>query len=255
MRKRGFTLIELLVVVAIIAIIAAMLLPVLIQAKEGARLRVCGSNLKQLGAAIQAYADDYGGYGLPCPSERYVNPWILCPEPLVPKYIPGSILPYQQGSNAKNLPYPNITPSQKPNWIWVCPGDIDRGGGSNPEDEYRYRPAWWYFGSSFRYPGPTAYMEGTSVMDKNVRARRITAWKNPSRDVLLCDHWPDYHNGIRAERNPGSRGILQATWLPVRTVQVLFLDQHVRLVTDEDRKTYQDYTIKDDNPSYKPEPK
>jgi prepilin-type N-terminal cleavage/methylation domain-containing protein len=247
MNKRGFTLIELLVVIAIIAIVAAMLLPVFLQAKEGARLRVCASNLKQLGIAIQAYADDNGGYGLPCPADPYCNPWILCPEPLVPKYIPGSIKPYRQGSNSP-LPYPNVNPNQKPSWIWTCPGDIDRGVADSSDNDFRNRPAWWYYGSSFRYPGPTAYMEGTGLMDKNVRARRISQWRHPARDILLADHWDDYHNGCRAQRNAGDRGILQATWLPAKSVDVLFLDQHLRLMTGEDRARYQYYVITTDNP-------
>jgi prepilin-type processing-associated H-X9-DG protein len=55
-------LIELLVVVAIIAILAAMLFFVLLQARERARMSVCISNLKQLGLAILMYADSYDGY-------------------------------------------------------------------------------------------------------------------------------------------------------------------------------------------------
>ena len=59
MTKSRFTLIELLVVVAIIAILAALLLPALTRAREEGRKAVCLSNIRQLTQATAAYANDF----------------------------------------------------------------------------------------------------------------------------------------------------------------------------------------------------
>lgn len=63
---RGFTLVEVLVVIAVIALMAALLIPALSQAKEQARLALCRSNMRQVGLGFLMYADDNRDY-LPWP--------------------------------------------------------------------------------------------------------------------------------------------------------------------------------------------
>ena len=69
MGKRKFTLIELLVVIAIIAILAAMLLPALQQARARAQSSKCTGNLKSLGLTATLYMDDSKGFW-PCSRDQ-----------------------------------------------------------------------------------------------------------------------------------------------------------------------------------------
>jgi len=72
---RVFTLVELLVVVAVIAILSSLLLPALSRAKKAATDLACINNLKQCGALLFSYADDFNRYFPPA------NGWDFTQDP------------------------------------------------------------------------------------------------------------------------------------------------------------------------------
>jgi type IV pilus assembly protein PilA len=59
--KKGFTLIELMIVIAIIAILAAILVPNFLKARAQGQLAACESNLKNIATALEMYATDFSG--------------------------------------------------------------------------------------------------------------------------------------------------------------------------------------------------
>jgi prepilin-type N-terminal cleavage/methylation domain-containing protein/prepilin-type processing-associated H-X9-DG protein len=114
--RSGFTLLELLVSVSIIALLAAILLPAISQARAATRRTVCLSNLKQWAFAVQMYADchkgrlPYRGQGIqPTTRLSMMDDWINA----IPQF-------------AESPPYVElIAANQKPkagdSTIWICP--------------------------------------------------------------------------------------------------------------------------------------
>lgn len=79
-RKASFTLIELLIVIAIIAVLAAMLLPALSKARVTAVRSSCAGVLKQMFLGLNMYASDYRWYPIGYPaeySESYNSHWFV----------------------------------------------------------------------------------------------------------------------------------------------------------------------------------
>ena len=77
-QKNAFTLIELLVVIAIIALLMAILMPVLSRAKEQTRNVVCRANLRQYGIAGTMYLDDNEGAFPPTHTYLFTTAWSTC---------------------------------------------------------------------------------------------------------------------------------------------------------------------------------
>lgn len=71
-RRQGFTLIELLTVIAIIAILAAILIPVLGKVRHGANSTKSTSNLRQIGSAVMLYTNQNAGF-FPLLNRKAVN--------------------------------------------------------------------------------------------------------------------------------------------------------------------------------------
>lgn len=82
-QNRGFTLIELLVVISIVALLLALLLPTLGQARSAARAAICGGHQRQLGIALQQYVTNNGGWypvGIDHHAVNELREWLWPPQ-------------------------------------------------------------------------------------------------------------------------------------------------------------------------------
>jgi prepilin-type N-terminal cleavage/methylation domain-containing protein len=110
--RRGFTLLELLAVIATIAILAALLLPVLSKAKVKAQQTRCLSNLHQLGYAWAMYHTDNNGRLVESYPQNNTNAWVL-----------GDMTKANEATDLNLIRQGKLFPYNRSPEIYHCPGD------------------------------------------------------------------------------------------------------------------------------------
>lgn len=119
-RRAGFTLIELLLVIAILAVLAALLLPGLSRGRASAQRAQCVGNLRQLGLATHMYWDDNNGacfrweLGPTNGGRLYWFGWLQDGAEGQRQYdaTPGALFPYLRGHNVGVCPALNYFTAQ-----------------------------------------------------------------------------------------------------------------------------------------------
>lgn len=229
-RAASFTLVELLVVVAIIAALAAMLLPTLHKAKERGRQAVCIGHLRQLATAEIMYRDDHDGWFCTLTPTGTNTPFDF--QVKLQSYV---------GSKPPSLTVIPDQPSRVgKSSVWFCPSS--RGWGFYLDN---YPPwgvySWYTYVSNFwsdytlnnhlagaYYDGSTLFTEPkkSSVSGQTGRPYGIPAQHVPAAPAEKRMLWIESHNyrvdiyypSIAAARH-GDR------------INISFVDGHVETVT------------------------
>ncbi len=175
----GFTLIELLLVIAIIAILAALLMPALAAAQARGKRTVCLNNLKQSALAVQMYTADHDGklaqnYPL---SPAGSNCWVL-----------GDMTVSKDATNKTLIRQGKLFPYASQVTLYRCPADPSRTGG---EPRVRSYAMNGWIGSRYMETYPRTRGFRTFVRDSELSAAGpATIWViNDEHETSINDAW------------------------------------------------------------------
>jgi prepilin-type N-terminal cleavage/methylation domain-containing protein/prepilin-type processing-associated H-X9-DG protein len=204
-RRPGFTLVELLVVVGIIALLVAILIPVLSKARDSAATIKCLSNLRQMGQGIQFYSTEYKGWCTPT-YKRDVDPplmgyWIAV-GPTGPYDVP-----WQQSAASYFVKKYDI--QKRGVQVWNCPS------GPNPEGVFP-SPAGLHGNYGINQDVGGAPLEFFSIVRQNWRIKQLSGVNRPGDKYLLFEAGT-YFISQASAKNPSSLRNYLVGYNPLRT--------------------------------------
>jgi prepilin-type N-terminal cleavage/methylation domain-containing protein len=180
---KGFTLVEMLVVIAAIAILAALLLPVISAAKRKAQRTVCVNNLRQINLGIRMYCDDSHD------SSPGTNGTALTATNILPLYTSyKALMKNYVGLNGASSSQDKLfhCPADRfyPNWIVAAVPPPYYFVQKSLYDD----PAWDYSSYAFNGGDNTSRKFGRiSSTYPGLGNVKLTAVKHPSRTVLVAE--------------------------------------------------------------------
>lgn len=222
MQKAKFTLIELLVVVAIIAILAAMLLPALNKARNKAKDIKCTNQLREIGNAFHQYAVLYDDYVVP-----YYQKFVYGGSTI--SGVKASWVAYLSGDNGLPDFGLNIDTSF---YCDRCPENVISRKVYNYR-HYAMNP-YMSFGSG---------LSSTRGEDYSDRSWKMAQFRKPSEQITVADNRRSGTNYLRSYNDAGwwhgnGSGVDIASEANGGSVNVLYLSGNVSTA-----RTYRDLDI------------